>query len=498
MPAAIEAFDVHKTYQLNRIHAVDGIDFRVDAGEVVGIVGENGSGKSTLVSILGSVQDPDRGTVLCRAPVCLIPQSLSYPRDRAWRLFSLLRGAGPVVVPKREMGRLDTYGRRFGIRIDGNAHASSLSPVDAFFLELYGGLDAGARIFLLDEPAPFLSGTAGPLLGQVIGHLARTGASVVVVSHKLEAVRRACDRIVIMERGKTKLEADARSIEAGELAELAYARRRESAASGEFEAPHKTPPQTRVDGHKTAPGVLGGRGGLSVDVSLPDGSQIAFTAAPGQVTAVVQRVGSGAYELEDALVGLPHPFSGRIGRRGQNIIDARTRKLRRMGLIYVPGSREARGLALGASVADNLLAVDVARGKSIKREARGREVASRADRFKFPNRPWAPAYTLSGGNHSRLIYGREFSQAGDLAVFSRPYLGLDDGAIEAARSCFAELRRRGATIVTFSQDPDEILDLADTLVVPEAGARARVVPLQNASIDDVRGYLSGRDHGGTT
>ena len=62
MPAAIEAFDVHKTYQLNRIHAVDGIDFRVDAGEVVGIVGENGSGKSTLVSILGSVQDPDRGT----------------------------------------------------------------------------------------------------------------------------------------------------------------------------------------------------------------------------------------------------------------------------------------------------------------------------------------------------------------------------------------------------------------------------------------------------
>ncbi len=520
MPAVIEAFGLHKTYLENRIHAVDGVNFHLDTGEVVGIVGENGSGKSTLVSILGLIRVADSGYVVRKRPICLIPQTIAPPRERAWRVFAFIRGAGPLVIPRAEKGRLQAYGRRFGVIIDPDDIASSLSPVQAFFLELYGGIDRGDGAFLLDEPAPFLSGAAGDALARAIQHLARAGAAVVVISHKLEAVRLVCDRVVVMERGRIKLEAAAKSIEAGELAQLAYARGEEPvrrSAALPMVPPMALPAMTRpaspaltgadpasrvpappiapVGSGNTAAGahtITEAGESLSVDVWLIDGTRITFSAKPGAVTAVVQRIGAGAYALEDALVGLSHPFFGEILWRGQNVTRCNTRELRKLGLVYVPGMREVRGLALGATVADNLLAVDVAMGQPIRRGQFAREVASRADRFAFPNRPWVTASTLSGGNHSRLIYARELSRDGDLVLFSRPYIGLDDGAIAAARKFFAALKQRGATVVIFSQDPDEILDLADSLVIPEAGAASRVVSLRGVTIDDVRNLLSGR------
>lgn len=477
--------------------ALAGADLVVEAGEVHGVLGENGAGKSTLLAILGGLLRPDEGSVEVGGSEVL----LSSPRE-AWahgiglvhQHFTLIPGL--TVLENLALGRspeirgwrlpmddvrsaADGMMRRTRLTVPLDARVEELGVGERQRIEILKALLRDPPVLALDEPTAVLAPTEVDALFALLRDLASEGRAVILVAHKIDEVLGVADRVTVLRDGRTCLTAPRGEVDSRALV---------SAMVGtDAEREHANRGATRSVDRGAR---LGARVASldNVRVRSPSGrvalDGISLAVRRSEIVGVAGVEGNGQRELALLLSGRLRPEQGAVQLPS--------------GIGFVPQDRIREGLIADFDLAENVaLALHDDPAFQSGSLLRWSEIRSRADvlRERFAIRSagvGARASTLSGGNQQRLVVARELGRARDLLVAENPTRGLDIRATAFVHDELVRLKRsEGAPgVVLISTDLDEILELADRVLVMTRGALLPVDE-QERTRDGVGGMMLG-------
>ena len=453
MPAPfLQLTSISKTYP--GVHALKDVSFSVDAGEVVGLIGENGAGKSTLMKVLGGVVEPTAGMVTIGAqayPALTVTQSLAAGVafvHQELNLFDNLDAAANVFIgrepryggPLRLIDRKALYARvtpllkRLGCDFPADAPVADLSIAQCQMLEIVKALSLDARLIIMDEPTSSLTLTETNSLLRVVAELKRDGVAVIFITHRLGEVEQCADRVVVLRDGAVVGELDRASISHARMLRLMIGRDLKTLY---------TPP-----------------------------------AAPaGAAVLELDGVSTPAYPTRRVTVGLHAGGTLRMG--GEPIAIRSPRDAIERGIYLVPEDRKRSGLILEDSIAQNvslanLPALSRASLVSARAEHDGAEVQRKALRIKTPDVD-VLAGALSGGNQQKVVLGKWLCMQPKVMIFDEPTRGIDVGSKSEIYALMRRLADRGVAILMISSDMEEVIGVSDRVAVMHEGAIAGVL-----------------------
>jgi ABC-type uncharacterized transport system ATPase subunit len=454
-------------------------------------VGENGAGKSTLMHILHGEIAPDAGSIAIAgkevrfgSPADAIAAGLGMVHQH-FMLFPSLTVAENVVFaaePRRRWLQLfdrasahaavrDLAGR-YGLAVDPGARVAELSVGVRQRVEILRLLHRGARVLILDEPTAVLAPAERAGLFAVLGRLRDEGRAIVFITHKLDEVLAVSDRAVVLRSGRVVAEARTADTTAAMLAEAMIGAISGSGLAGPAPAAtDERPAETGVALLEVADLHVAARGAERV-------RGVSLAVRPGEIVGIAGVAGNGQGPLVEALVGLRATQRGAVRLHGQDVTAAPVAARRAAGLAYVPEDRQRTGLALGASVADNLIMGQHRKARRRRlldrhalRQMAGRMVEEFAVRTGGLDQA---AAALSGGNQQKLVLARELARAaassqGTVLLAEQPTRGVDLGAARVVHEALLRHRDAGHGVLLCSADVGELLALADRILVMYEG-----------------------------
>ena len=485
------------TKRFGTLVANDHIDLTVEPGEIHCLLGENGAGKSTLMNVLYGLYQADSGEVLLDDRV----QQFSGPGDamragigmvhQHFMLIPVFTVAENVALghePTRFPGRLDLaaaraqvreISERFGFDVDPDAVVEDLPVGVQQRVEIIKALSRDARILVFDEPTAVLTPQETDELMDIMRQLRQSGTSIVFITHKLREVREVADRITVIRLGKvvgqaapTATNAELAAMMVGHTVELTV---------------HKSPAHPGEEA-LTVQGltVVDPTGQLVVN-------DVSFSVHRGEILAVAGVQGNGQTELTEALVGLQPRVHGSARLDGSELIGRSVRSILEAGVGFVPEDRTHDGLVGAFTIAENLM-LDRSTGEPFVRagtlQLGALEEFATATMAEFDVR--APsirttAQQLSGGNQQKVVLARELSRDLRLLVAAQPTRGVDVGSIEFIHKRIVAARDAGVPVLVVSTELDEVLALADRIMVMYRGRVVGIVP--GATPRDVLGLM---------
>jgi general nucleoside transport system ATP-binding protein len=486
--SALELVDIRKTF--SSFPALDGANFAARRGEVHGLLGENGAGKSSLMNVAAGLYVPEAGRILVDGGEVELSGPAAAKRHGIGMVHQHFKLVKPFTVAENillgnpgislrigrkaiaEMisGRADAL----GFAIDPERRIDTLSIAEQQRVEILKVLIAGARILILDEPTAVLTDREAEHFLSNIRRLARGGATVVLVTHKLAEVQAFCDRVTVMRGGRTLATVDARATTASELTRLAV--------GTVVSAPQRAPKSAgnarlyiaglrcaRSDGH----------------VMLEDAT---FAVRDGEIYGIAGVSGNGQSELAEAIMGIRAPLGGSIEvAEVGNITGSTPERRRHIGIATIPADRYTYGLASSLSIQENFAIGGVQGGRygcwaRVDRIAIRDESSSalRAFEVQGAHSLRQPAALLSGGNAQKLVLARELTRTPAVIVAHSPSRGLDLRARAAVHEQLLSARDAGAAVLLISEDLDEVLNLSDRIGVM---FRGRIAAEFSAPVD---------------
>jgi len=473
-PPALELRGITKRFP--GVLANDQVDFDLKPGEVHALLGENGAGKSTLMNIVYGLYRPDEGEIEVHGK----PVSIHSPKDaiehgigmvhQHFMLIPVMTVAENMVLasePRRNGVLLDYGGAvervrdissRFGLAVDPTARVENISVGQQQRVEILKALYRGAEILILDEPTAVLTPQEAEELFEIIQGLTREGKSIVFISHKLREVLEVADRVTVLRRGKTVSTIPREGATETGLARLMVGRE----------------VLLRVDKAPATPGepllvveelhILDDRGLEAV-------RGISLQVRAGEIVGLAGVDGNGQSELVEALGGLRHPAAGRIVLAGKDVTGAAARRVFDLGMGHIPEDRQRRGLVLDFTLAENLALHDYRKPPNSRL---GWLFPQRLVRWarrlleQFDVRgggPYTRAAALSGGNQQKVVLAREIAREPSVLLAGQPTRGLDVGAIEFVHRRLVQARDSGKAVLLVSLELEEVLSLADRILV---------------------------------
>jgi ABC-type uncharacterized transport system ATPase subunit len=470
----------------------DNVSFSVRRGEVVALLGENGAGKTTLMNILFGHYRADGGSVevfgeqvppgspkaaLARG-VGMVHQHFALAANLTV-LENLMLGAEPLHRPWSRQAqarqKLRGLAQEYGFKLDLDRLVGDLSVGERQRVEILKVLYRDARILVLDEPTAVLSPQEAAGLFDMLRKLVGAGLAVIFISHKLHEVLSIASRVVVLRQGKVVAERPTAGTSTSELAELMV---------GHSVTPTVLPPQ---EPGQTMVRLTG------VTLAKPDGTAaldgINLSVAAHQIVGIAGVSGNGQSELALLLSGLAKPDTGRIELFGLPLRRFTPTQMIALNVGRIPEDRHQSGVAGALPLWENAM-LEQYRSPAFarwgwRRIAEGRRFAARLIRDFDIRGATENVRTslLSGGNMQKVIIGRVLSRRPALIVASHPTRGLDVGAIDYVHQKLVEARRDGAAILLISDDLDEIMQLADKVVVMYQG---RVSPAMDRGQVDLQ------------
>jgi simple sugar transport system ATP-binding protein len=479
MTPLIQMNNIVKVYP-NGVVANDGVNFSVDKGEIHALVGENGAGKTTLMKILYGLEHVTSGEILLDGKTL----TLHSPHDAINRGIGMVHqnfmlipsftvaenivlGEEPTqrgLIRKNEAIRItEELSTQYGLRVDATAVVESINVGMRQRIEILKTLYRGAEILILDEPTAVLTPQETKELFQAVRSLVEQGKTVIFITHKLREVMEISDNVTVMRSGKVVGEIPTSQATREGLASMMVGR--------EVLMTIDKPPVTR------------GEPVLSVKnlsyVSGDTGRQVikdmSFNVYAGEILGVAGVEGNGQTELVEVLTGLRSATRGSAHIDSIDIINKEPRTVRMAGISHIPEDRLTNGLALLASIEENLI-VDryfkppFKRGMSIDRKM----VTESADQYirEFDIRTIngkVLVSSLSGGNMQKVIVAREFSSSPELLIAAQPTRGIDVGATEFVRQQLVKKRTDGTAVLLVSADLSEVMSISDRIIVMYEG-----------------------------
>jgi simple sugar transport system ATP-binding protein len=483
------------------IRANDGVDFELRAGEVHAILGENGAGKTTLMNLLAGTHRPDAGEILIRGQRV----ELRSPRDaidegigmvhQHFTLVGRLTVAENVtlgwhtprvLIRGRALARdIAEVADAYGIRVDPGRPVWQLTVGEQQRVEILKNVYRKADVLVLDEPTAVLAPQEATALFAGLRNMADEGRGVVLITHKLDEVMAAADRVTVMRAGRNVATLAIAETSPSELARLTIGRdlvetaREPGGAEGE---PVLSLSALEADDDR---GVRVLRG-VDLDVRA------------GEIVGLAGVAGNGQRELAEVVVGLRPSRGGRVVLSGSDITARSARRRIEAGIGYVPEDKLGQGVAASLSVADNLVSKryrrsPLSRGFLLSRSRARREAEELMRRFDIRGASVdVPAAALSGGNLQKLVLARELSDNPAVLVACQPTRGLDVGAAASIRRLLVEQRAAGCAVLVISEDLDELLALSDRLAVIHGGRIAGVFGADELDVHEIGLRMAGR------
>jgi general nucleoside transport system ATP-binding protein len=500
---AVELRGISKRF--GAVQANDGVNLKVAAGSVHGIVGENGAGKSTLMSILYGLVQPDSGAIEVHGQ----PVQVRDPRDAMRHgigmvhqhfmlvetfsaLDNVLLGAEPgwhlSAARAQARARLETLMRDSGLPVRLDAPVEELPVGERQRLEIVKALYRGARILILDEPTAVLTPQETDALFVTLRQLRARGTTIVLITHKLKEIMALTDAVTVMRTGRVVLDCATADTSMDALAQAMVGRRVQMGRDGAATAPNAGAALLQAErlSWRDAAGVV-----RLFDVSL--------TLRAGEIVGVAGVSGNGQGELLDVLSGLLVPDAGTLLIGEQRYTPARwldPATARRLALAHVPEDRHRRGLVLPFAAWESAVLGYHTRPRYDRRGWLA-QAAMRADAGtmmeRYDVRPRNTALrcaSFSGGNQQKLVLAREAMPQPRVLLVGQPTRGVDIGAIEFIHGRLRAMRDAGGAVLVVSSELDEILALADRVLVMNRGRISGELPV-NACTEAALGCLMG-------
>jgi simple sugar transport system ATP-binding protein len=471
--------------------ANDRISLTAEEGEIHALLGENGAGKTTLMNVLDGLYRPDEGTIqigggpvhfanpgeaihagigmvhqnFMLIPVFTVAENVMLGFERTSRLGFLDR--------RQAREEIHELSRQFGFEVDPDAVVGELSVGQQQRVEIVKALAREARLLILDEPTAVLTPQETEELFTVMRRLRASGRTILFITHKLKEVLAIADRITVIRQGRVIGTVQPAQTSESELASMMVGRGVEL----EVKKGPARPGQAVLEvGNLT---VLNDSGRIAID-------NVSLEVHAGEIVAVAGVQGNGQTELSEAITGLALVIGGSVRIAGRDLTGAPPKSVLRAGVANIPEDRQRDGLVGDFTIAENLV-LDVhdeapyyhwgaLRWQTIFGVARDRlrdfdiRAHSVQDRVR----------TLSGGNQQKVIVARELPRSIRLIIASQPTRGLDVGSIEYVHSRLVEARDAGAAVLLISSELDEVMSLADRIVVMYRGRLAG--PFETASL----------------
>ena len=468
------------TKRFGDLVANDDVTMTVRSGEILGLLGENGAGKTTMMNVLYGLYGADEGEILIDGK----PVSFASPKDaiaagvgmvhQHFMLVPVFTVAENVVLgvePTGRFDRLDIEKAREQVRSISAEYGLEVEP-DALIEELPVGLQQrveiiktlfrSAEIVIFDEPTAVLTPQEVTEFFEVVRALRDAGKAIVFITHKLREVIEVADHVMVLRQGRVVGEGEPAGMSEVELAEMMVGRPVDLVVD--------KAPATPGDDLLTIEGlrVLGENDDVAVD-------GVDLTVRAGEIVGLAGVQGNGQTELVEAITGMRPVSGGHISFAGEDITHHSPRQIHRLAIAHIPEDRQRSGIIGEFNVAENI-ALDAyyearyASGIRLRWDDVRRQAAE--DVLAFDVRTpsvYSPANTLSGGNQQKLVVARELSREVKLIIGAQPTRGIDVGSIEYVHEQIVKARDAGVGSLIVSTELDEILALADRILVMYRG-----------------------------
>ncbi len=485
----LEMRDIVKVFP--GVRALDGVDLVVRAGEVHCLLGQNGAGKSTLIKVLAGAHRPDEGEILWHGePVTLsTPDSaITIGISTIYQELDLV--AGLTVAENIFLGHENSRGgllRRGETRkatrallgrlghqeIRADREVGTLPASGQQIVSMARALSHDTKLIVMDEPSAALDQQEVKTLFRVIRDLTAQGVAVVYISHRLEEIRQVGDRVTVLKDGRTvATDLPAKNTPTSELIRLMTGR------SIEYVFPDRVPED------QSAATVLE-VSGLTLAKKFAD---VSFSVRAGEIVGLAGLVGSGRSEILESVYGARRPGQGSVTVDGKRLRPGSVGAAVKAGVGLAPEERKSQGLLLDQAIYRNITVSSLGRfaragflDSSAERAAAAELTASLDVRPPGVDRP---VRTLSGGNQQKVVLARWLMRDCRVLLLDEPTRGVDVGARSEIYALIRSLAARGVAVVVVSSEMEEVLGLADRILVVREGRIVHSGPA--AEIDEHR------------
>lgn len=454
------------------VHALKSVDFELDGGECVALLGENGAGKSTLIKVMGGAHRADAGSLSVDGLV----QNWIKPTDSLdagvaiiYQEFNLVPGLSAAenvflgIEPQdfgwvrkgEEKAKVREVFKRIGADINPDALCDSLTVAEKQLVEIAKALVREARILVMDEPSAALTKKEVEQLYLLIDDLKEKGIGIVYVSHRLEEIERVADRAIVMRDGARVGELSREELDRAKIIEMMVGRKLEN----EFPKEIRSPGEIRLRASKL-------NHGQKV-------KNISLNVRSGEILALTGLVGAGRTETVRLLFGADQADSGDIELDGKKLILRKPSDAIEAGICLLTEDRKDQGLVLGQSIRDNFGLPNLKKFSNkgwINKPAEANSFSDYIKKLQIKvSGQLQLASQLSGGNQQKVVLAKWLERNAEILIFDEPTRGIDVGAKYEIYQWMNQLAKAGTGIIMISSELPEVLGMSDRILVMKEG-----------------------------
>ena len=480
MAEVLRMENITKIYS-NGFMANKDVNLVINEGEIHALVGENGAGKTTLMKILFGMEDFQGGRILLDGkdanianPLDAIAKGIGMVHQHFMQVPSLSvaenvtlgmePGKGVIYNQKEAEKITQEIADRYQLKVNANERIADLGVGLRQKVEILKALVRKCRILILDEPTAVLTPQETQELFVQLKALKKDGIAIIFISHKLEEVMELCDRVTVLQHGRTIGTDVIENLDPVKISRMMVGRDVIMEIEKEPAKPEEIILEVENLKYKN-----------NEDVMMVDG--VSFGIRSGEIVGIAGVEGNGQNQVAEMVAGILRPQSGKIRVNGADIEGKSIRKIRQMGLAYISEDRMVYGCAPDLPIRENIMSDRIHQkeyrkfGLFIDTKKINREINELIEEFEIScDDMTQPVRMLSGGNIQKVIVAREFTSGAKLILANQPTRGIDIGTTEMIRKTLVrKAREEGIGTLLVSSDLNEILEVSDRLLVMKDG-----------------------------
>ncbi|REJ18674.1 MAG: D-xylose ABC transporter ATP-binding protein [Paenibacillaceae bacterium] len=479
------------------VHALKGVDFELESGEVHALLGENGAGKSTLMKILAGIYPVDEGEIFIegnKVSINNVKDAQAYGISIIHQEISLVPhlsvaeniflGKEPVTKTgwidwKRMIEETRKTLQQFGLELSPDVPVKKLTVAQQQMIEIIKAVSFRAKMIVMDEPTSSLTEKEVEFLFQTIGHLKEQGVGIVYISHRMNELFAITDRITVLRDGALIGTVRTKDTTADQLISMMVGRE-----------------LTQYYIKDTAP-ENGGEIVLSVHNLSKKGvlNDASFELRKGEILGFAGLVGAGRSELMKCIFGLDAFDEGEIRIDGKPLIIRNPNDAIKHGIAYVTENRKEEGLFLIRSVQYNITIkvldkfIKWFRVNARYEDQKTRQFINELS-IKTPN-PDQEVRNLSGGNQQKVLISRWLATNPRILILDEPTRGVDVGAKAEIYAIMNRLVKEGVSIIMISSELPEVINMSDRIAVMYKGGIRTILNRDEFSQETIMHYATG-------
>ncbi len=479
MANIIEMKNIFKVYP-NGVVANENVSFSVKKGEIHALLGENGAGKSTLMKILFGEEDYQEGEIKIKGKVVNFNSSkdaIVEGLGMVYQHFKLIPSftIGENIILGKEINKnkyfldrekikteLEELIKKYKFNLNINDTIENSKVVVKQKVEILKVLYRGAEIIILDEPTAILTPQETEELFVQLKLLKDKGYTIIFITHKLDEVKKICDRLSIMNHGKSMGTYEVENLTVKEISKLMVGR--------DVLEEYKKQNSNVGDAILKVESLV-----VKNDIGKNVVDKVSFQVNAGEIVAIVGVEGNGQSELIQGITGLTKIFSGKLYYENKNMNDYNVFQRRKLGIGHIPEDRMSTGMAPNISIEENIISNLVDSEKYNKfglLNKKNIEKISNEQIKKYQIKCASSKHkvdSLSGGNIQKVVVARELLDNPKLIIANHPTRGIDVGAGEFIKEELIRRRQNGDGVLVVSADLVESLQISDRIIVMYKG-----------------------------